>query len=309
MHAGLSRRDLVLLALLTLIWGLNWPVMKVGVLDFPPLAFRIICIVLGIVMLWTVAKLRGISLVVPREHWRELFMLAITNMAVWYVLAIYAIDLLSSGRAAILGYTLPVWSALLAVAMHDERPNARVWLGVSAAAGGVTLLLWSEFSSITGSPFGTLLMLVSAATWAVGTRLMRRRVVDRPILVLTFWMMVIALVICLPIMVVLEREQIVRAPNALEWAAVVYNGVLVFCAAQLVWFRLATILPPVASALSVMLIPVVGLFSGIWLLGEQPAWQDWAALGCVLLAIATVLRPKGKHAAVAEPLEKPVIAK
>ena len=66
---------------------------------------------------------------------------------------------------------------------------------------------------------------------------------------------------------------------------------LVFGVSQLLWFRLATILPPVASSLSVMLIPVVGLFSGMLLLGEQPSWHDWAALGCVLAAIASVLLP------------------
>jgi len=62
---------------------------------------------------------------------------------------------------------------------------------------------------------------------------------------------------------------------------------------QLLWFRLATLLPPVASSLSVMLIPVVGLFSGMWLLGEVPSWQDYVALLFVLVAIATVLLPAG----------------
>jgi drug/metabolite transporter (DMT)-like permease len=57
-----------------------------------------------------------------------------------------------------------------------------------------------------------------------------------------------------------------------------------------VWFRLATILPPVASGLSVMLIPVIGLFSGMWLLGEVPHWQDYVALVSILIAIVTVLR-------------------
>ena len=77
----------------------------------------------------------------------------------------------------------------------------------------------------------------------------------------------------------------------MEWGAILYNAVLVFGVSQLLWFRLATLLPPVASSLSVMLIPVVGLFSGMWLLGEVPSWQDYAALLFVLVAIATVLLP------------------
>ena len=62
-----------------------------------------------------------------------------------------------------------------------------------------------------------------------------------------------------------------------------------FC--QLAWFRLATVLTPVASGLSVMAIPVVGLLSGAWLLDERPGWRDALALGCVLLAMAAVLLP------------------
>jgi drug/metabolite transporter (DMT)-like permease len=47
----LSQRQLVLLVLLTLVWGLNWPVMKMGIADFPPLTFRAMSIWLGIPVL------------------------------------------------------------------------------------------------------------------------------------------------------------------------------------------------------------------------------------------------------------------
>ena len=48
----LSRRDLMLLALLTLFWGVNWPVMKFGVAELPPLYFRSLCIGGGLVFIW-----------------------------------------------------------------------------------------------------------------------------------------------------------------------------------------------------------------------------------------------------------------
>ena len=61
--------------------------------------------------------------------------------------------------------------------------------------------------------------------------------------------------------------------------------------AQTAWLYLARGLPPVASTLSVMFIPVVGVFSGALWLGEVLHWQDWAAVGLMVLAIATVLLP------------------
>ena len=276
MRASLSRKELMLLGLLTLLWGVNWPIMKAGVQDFAPLTFRTLCMGGGIVLLAAMARAQGLSLRVERRHWRELALLGLANMVVWYVLSIWAVKLLSSGRAAILGYTMPVWSALIGLLFYRDRLDARTGLGVLAACAAIGLLLAGELGTLAGRPAGTLLMLGAAIAWAF---------------VLSFWMMVMAFACCSAIAWTAERDQWVRAPNAIEWGAILFNVFGVFGGAQLLWFRLATILPPVASGLSVMLIPVVGLFSGMVLLGERPTWHDWAALGCVLVAIGSVLLP------------------
>ena len=287
----LGGRDLAMLVLLTLFWGLNWPVMKIGVHDFAPMSFRAISMIAGLPVLWAIVRSQGLSLAVPREHWRELAAIAMTNMAIWYVLAMYGVKLLASGRAAILGYTMPIWVGVIGWLVFGERPSRRLGFGLAAAAGGVALLLSSEFAAMAGRPAGTVCMLAAAFVWGFGTHLMRRRRQDTSVLVITFWSLAISLVVCGSAAVVFERDQWVRPPDAREWAAIVYNAVLIFGFAQVAWFRLASILPPVASGLSVMLIPAIGLFSGIAILGERPHWQDFVALACILLAIATVLMP------------------
>lgn len=291
MPVVLSRKELLLLAVLTLLWGVNWPVMKAGVRDFAPLTFRTLCMAGGAVLLWAMARRQGHSLRIAREHWRELALLGLTNMVIWYVLSIWGVKLLTSGRAAILGYTMPVWTALIGWAWYRDRLDARMAAGVAAACAAIGLLLAGELGTLAGRPLGTLLMLGAAFAWGIGTQLMRRRRVPGSVIVLTFWMMLMSLATCSAIAWTVEREQWVRAPNAVEWAAILYNVFLVFGVSQLLWFRLATILPPVASSLSVMLIPVVGLFSGMAMLGEVPTWHDWAALACVLVSIGTVLLP------------------
>jgi len=287
----LSARDLWLLVLLTLSWGVNWPVMKIGVHDLPPMTFRTMTMIGGLPLLATIARARGIPLRVPREHWGELFVLALFNMVLWLILAIYGVELLSSGRAAILAYTMPVWAALLGIVVYAEHPSPRLWVGVGAAALGVLLLVGGETAKIAGSPMGTLLMLAAAAVWGFGTHLMRRRRLHAHILTITFWSLAIGLLACGAIALGFERGRWERGPNAAEWGAIAYNAFVVFGFSQLAWFRLATILTPVASGLSVMLIPVIGLFSGMVMLGERPGWQDWLALASVLAAMATVLLP------------------
>ena len=105
----LSRKQIVLVILVTLTWGLNWPMMKMGVTGYPPLTFRALCLWIGVPVLWLALRVMKVPFYVARKDWRELFGLGVTNMVVWHVLIILAVSLLSSGRAAILGYTMPVF--------------------------------------------------------------------------------------------------------------------------------------------------------------------------------------------------------
>jgi drug/metabolite transporter (DMT)-like permease len=289
MHS-LSPRQLALLVILTLVWGVNWPVMKLGVADYPPLTFRAISIVLGLPLLALVLVPFKAPFRIPRAHWRELLWLTATNMLVWHVCIILAVRTLSSGRAAILGYTMPIFSAVIGSMLFSTRLAPRGWLGVSAAAIGVALLLWHELSQLAGRPLGVLLALVAAAVWAFGTQLLRRTRIGVPTLTLSFWMTAITAVWLVLLATLFERDGW-RAPPAATTGAILFNAVLIFAVAQAAWFSLARDLPPLASTLSVMLIPVVGLFSGAWWLGEVLHWQDWAAVVLMVVAIGSVLWP------------------
>lgn len=287
---ALSRQQLFVLVLLTIVWGVNWPVMKLGVTHYPPLTFRALSIWLGIPVLALGLVVLKVPFALPRRHWRELLWLAATNMFVWHACIILAVQTLSSGRAAILGYTMPIFSAVLGALAFRSPLSRRGWLGVSAAALGVALLLWHEVTQLAGRPAGVALALVAAATWALGTQLLRRSRIDAPTLTLSFWMTVLTAFVLSLLAVVFERADW-RVPDAATTAAIVFNAVLIFGFAHAAWFYLARGLPPVASTLSVMFIPVVGVFSGALWLGEALHWQDWAAVGLMVVAIASVLWP------------------
>jgi drug/metabolite transporter (DMT)-like permease len=289
MHA-LTRQQLVLLVLVTLVWGINWPIMKYGVTGFPPLTFRTICMWLGLPVLALVLWQRRVPFRIPREHWPELALLTVLNMLFWHTLAILAIQTLSSGRSAILGYTMPVFSALAGAWWFGQRLSARAWGGVAAAALGVGLLLWHELTQLSGKPLGVVMMLVAAATWALGTQLLRRTRIPQPTLTISFWLIAITTVWMTVLSVLFERDAWAW-PGTGIWWAIVYNALGVFAFAQVAWLSLARELPPIASTLSVMFIPVLGVFSGAWWLGEVLHWQDWAAIVLVMVAIASVLWP------------------
>ncbi len=290
----LTPSQLLLLVALTVVWGINWPIMKAGIADFPPLSFRALSLWLGVPVLGLALWIMKVPFRVPRgesgTNWRELVWLAATNMFIWHACIILAVQSLSSGRAAILGYTMPIFSALLgAWLFHNVMPR-RGWLGVAAAALGVVLLLWHEFTRLSGNPQGVILALVAAATWALGTQNLRSTRLPVATLTISFWMTVMTAAVMTTLALLFEEPDWASMP-AVTAGAVVFNAVLIFGYAHAAWFHLARSLPPVASTLSVMMIPVLGVFSGAWWLGETLHWQDWAAVGLMVASIAAVLWP------------------
>lgn len=289
MHS-LSRQQLVGLILITLVWGINWPVMKMGVTDYPPLTFRVISMWLGLPVMALGLVLTRAPFRIPRVHWRELFWLAVFNMFIWHALIIIAVKSLSSGRAAILGYSMPIFSAVLGALMFGNRLAPRAWTGVAAAALGVVLLLWHEVTNLAGRPLGVLYALISAMAWALGVHLMRRTTLTVPTLTISFWMTLMTAMVMTVLSLLFEQAQW-KVPPPATWGAIAFNAVLIFGVVQTLWLSLARNLTPVASTLSVMMIPILGVFSGAWWLGEVLHWQDWAAVLLMVLAIGSVLLP------------------
>ena len=166
---------------------------------------------------------------------------------------------------------------------------------MGAAALGVSLLLFNELTNFAGKPLGVLMALSAAAVWAFGTQKLRATQIVASTLTLSFWMTFMAAVVLTVMSIVFERHEW-AIPQPKNWVAIVYNGVLIFGFTHAAWFTLARGLPPVASTLSTMMIPVLGVFLGALWLGEVLHWQDWAAVLLMAVAISTVLIAGGRRA-------------
>jgi drug/metabolite transporter (DMT)-like permease len=280
----------VTLVILTLVWGINWPILKVGVTGYPAITFRSLSMWIGWPLLGLVLLKMKVPFKIPRNEWKDLMLLASSNMFVWHVLMILAVQDLSSGRAAILGYTMPIFSAVIGMFFFKSPLRARAWLGVALAAVGAMLLLWHELTDLSGKPLGVVMALVAAAAWALGTQQIRHTQMSVPTLTIVFWMTGMTAVVMTGVAACVEIDRWTM-PSAPTWGAIVYNAIGVFVFAQAAWLGLARSLPPLASSLSVMFIPVLGVFTGAWWLGEVLHWQDWLAVLLVVAAIASVLWP------------------
>lgn len=281
-----------LLILLTLGWGFNWPMMKLALQEMAPMHFRSLCLASGMVGWFAIARFNGLRIAVPRGQWPRLIVISATNMVGWNVLAVYGLPMLSSGRAAILGYTMPMWAVLLSAWLLNEPLTRRRVLGVALGMGGMLLLLGSEIHAVESSPLGAVLLIGAAIIWAFGTIAIKRWPVDLPIASFVAWQMLLALV---PIFIVaLTTETSTFNPFALSLApmlGVLYNMLIAFIFCHWAWTKIALGMPVGVSSLASMMTPVVGVFSGALVLSESPHWQDYAALVLVVACLATVMLP------------------
>lgn len=295
-HDRLPRQGLFLLAALALGWGLNWPIMKVVLSEVPPLYFRGACLLLGGLGVLAIARAGG-SIAVPRQRWGRLLVLALFNMVGWNVLAIYGVLLLPAGRAALLGYTMPVWSVLLSAWILGERLNGQRLLGLALGLGGVFALLGGSLEGMLQAPLGVLCMLGAAFSWALGVVLLKRLPVGLSTTALTGWMMLLGSVPLLAAALPLETARL-AVPTFWPAFGVLYNVFVAFMFCYWAWNRIVLMVPVAVSSLSSLVTPLIGVLGGALFLGEQPGWREGLAALLILAAVAVVsLRRPGEESA------------
>jgi drug/metabolite transporter (DMT)-like permease len=282
---------LFLVAILTLVWGCNWPVLKLGVTELAPLTFRGATLPFAAIGLLLAARLSGDSIRIPRQHWGKVLALALFNIAAWNGLILFGVQQMPAGRSAILAYTMPVWTVLFGMVLLHEPLSPRKIIGLVLGMLGMEVQLGEDVLHITRSPMGTLFILAAAISWAFGTVLLRRWKPAVPQNTLTGWMMLIGwlpIAVCVPLFDPHPLSSLAHM-SGMAWFAVLYNIFLAGTLAHWAWFTMARTLPVAVSSLSSLPVPVVGVLSGILFLGEHPGPSEYIALALVLASLGAVL--------------------
>jgi drug/metabolite transporter (DMT)-like permease len=286
-HERLPRQGLLLLIALSLFWGLNWPIMKTVLTEVPPLYFRSSCLLLGGAGMLALARASGNRIAVPRGCWRRVLLLSLFNIIGWNVFAIYGVSLLPSGRAALLGYTMPLWSTLLSVWLLGERVTARRLIGLGLGLAGIMALLGGSLEGMRQSPLGVLCMMLAAWSWAIGVVLFKRLPLAMPTSALTGWTMLLGGIPVMLAAIVLESSRLV-IPSFWPVFGLVYNTLIAFMFCYWAWNRIVLMVPVSVSSLSSLATPLVGVMGGTLLLGEALGWREVLAALLILAAVGTV---------------------
>lgn len=285
-----SARGLWLLAALALFWGSNWPVMKMVLFEWNVWHFRTVCLALGAAALLALAAVLGYSLRVPAGQWRRLLAASFFNITCWHIFSGFGVSLLASGRASIIGYTMPLWVVPLSMWLLKEPMTRQKLAGLALGFVGLLLLIGDDLVRLQQAPLGTLSMLAAAVTWAIGIVIIKRYPVAMPATALTGWMLLLGGIPVLIGAILFGGSDVkplsMKATFALAYVVLV---AMVFC--HWAFLRLVTMLPASITGISSLTVPVVGVFSGMLMLGEKPGAAEWGALVLILCALAVILVP------------------
>jgi len=276
---------------MTLVWGTNWPLFPLAVREISVWTFRSVSMVGAGCLLLTIARLLGQPLAIPRKYWRTVTLGTLFYLVVWNLTSTYAAVLIPSGQAAVLGFTMPLWSALISWLALGERLRPRLVLAIVLGGAGVTLLMVDSFSVYASAPLGLALGLTSAIGWAIGTLILKRGNVLVPVLVLTGWQLLLGAVPMTLGAVVLGDGQWFM-PSWQTIAVVTWIMLVPMCIGNVCWFSIVGLLPANVSGLSSVLVPVVAMVSGAVVLGEPLGPLQLLAMATCAGSLVLALGPK-----------------
>src|SRR5262249_41012464 len=285
-HVDIGAR--VMLAVLGLIWGITWPVMKIALNEIPPLTMRGTTAVLGAVTYYTLCVVMQRSLHIPSLRvWGHVLIASLLNVVAFSLFSAFAQLAATTSRVAILAYTMPIWAVLLAWAFLGERPNRLQAIALLLCATGLAILIYPLAAN--GIPRGIVFAVAIGVCWAGGTVYLKWAQIPADQMSVGSWQLTVAAVILVAAMLIFDgpphfREVHLDGALALAWTGIASSGT-----ADALWFAIIRRLPAITASLGVLASPVIGVVGSFFMLGEVPTSANMTGFALIFVASACVL--------------------
>lgn len=278
----MSRRGWVLFALMSVVWGVPYLMIKVAVAEVSaPMVVFARTAVGALVLLPPALRGGGLRGLLP--HWRPLAAFAALEiLGPWFLLADAERELTSS-MTGLLVAAVPVAAVVVERLTGDaERIGPLRWLGLAVGLAGVAVLAWPELQG--GSPLAIAEVLLTAVCYSIAPVIVARRLADVPSLPMT--------AVCLA-----GAASVYAVPAAATWpqalpsgralAALAGLGLICTALAFLMFFALIREVGPARAVVITYVNPAVAVAVGVALLGEP--FDVSLAVAFVLILVGCVL--------------------
>lgn len=279
----------LLLASLSLFWGLNWPGMKIILSEVTVWWFRALCLIVGGCILLLLSAMSDNRWKLRREEFGPVLLCGSFAILGWMVFSAYGVSLMPAGRASIIAFTMPLWATFIAAFTLDEPITVTKVAGLLLGLLGLGVLIGSDLLILKHAPVGAFFMLLASVSWAFGTVLIKRISWQIPTLSNVAWQLLLS---AIPVSLVAAFTEPVPALSTLSVPAVIalvyiFLFPMTFC--QWAYFKAVGLLPASIAAIGTLMVPVIGVYSSYLILDEHVGISELLALTLVLSALVLVL--------------------
>jgi drug/metabolite transporter (DMT)-like permease len=281
----ITRLPLAALITASLFWGTAVSVTKYALRGFGPITLLAISLIAGTAVLWTMVILRGQC---PPRPWRRAVLLGLFEPALAYAGDLLGLARTSAANGALLAGLESVFIVLLAAVFLHERITGRITMALALALAGVATL--EGTGSFADAGLGDLLVLAGVLSAAAYTIVARGMGDESDPLTVTACQFTTATILILPAVTFVWATHVETAPShvaARFWFAAIFVGIIGYAASFLLYNYAITRVRAAPASIIVNLIPVFGLASAVFWLGDSLTAAR--ILGAILIGLSVTI--------------------
>ena len=283
----MKARDWGLLLILSLLWGGTFYFYKV--LDeagLPALTLVLGRVGIAALALLPVVWMRRLSLPHRLSGWTPYVFIALTNNVIPYLVFASCETQISSGLAAIINATTPIFTAIVAhFSTKDERFSANSVIGIALGFIGIVVLVGPDvvhrFNLASIAQIACFIAPICYGFAAVNGKRFRS---SSPIVVSTC-QLIVSSVVLLPFELLIDKPWTMPMPSVSTWVAMLGMAVLATSVAYIVYFALILHAGAVNATLVTLLVPPVALLLGGLFLHEHLGWGMVAGMALIFVGL------------------------
>lgn len=259
------------IALLCLVWGSLWGLVKHSLQVFPPFLFISTRLILAAITLMVVQRVIKKSIMPKREEWKQLIILSGLICFGFYATQTFAMQFVDSGLSAVLVFTMPIFIGVLAHYFLNERLNKQKILGLILGTLGLIAILWPQLHDLhmNVSLLGQVLLIGSGFFWAMSTVYIKKNFASYDKIKLTIWQLLLGGSIILIGALMFEPINAQVWLNPLHESVLFYISVIGTGFAFVLWNWIVSQVDTFIASISIMCIPILSLFFG-YLIWHEP---------------------------------------
>ena len=291
MATHMNRADWATLLILSVLWGGSFFFIGIAIHSVAPITLVLLRVTFASILLWIWRLARREDLRLPAGAIPALFLLALLNNAVPFLLFAWAQRTIPSGLASILNATTPIWGVIVAhIFTQDEKMRPNKIAGVLLGFTGVAIMIGADLLGQIGTNvLAQLACLVSTLSYAMAGVWGRRfRAMGVTPVAVASGSLSAAAIILLPLVLLFEPPWQAFAPAPHAWMAIAGLAFFSTAIAYILYFKLLASAGATNSLLVTFLIPITAILLGTFVLGEHLAARHFAGMALIGLGLAAI---------------------